>query len=151
MPQLSSYLPSALALLMLLIAAVVLTVVRPHLRREVRASARFFAVVGLTIVAQCLHFLEELRSRLYIRLPETLELQPWTESLFVSFNVTWLAIWAISLFAVRAGLVIAVCFLWFLGLAMVLNLLVHPVLAFLTGGYFPGLVTAPLVGVLGDT
>jgi hypothetical protein len=32
---------------------------------------------------------------------------------------------------------------------MVLNLLAHPMLALRTGGYFPGLLTAPLVGVLG--
>lgn len=149
MPQLSSYLPSFLALFMLLIASVVLTVVRPRLRPEVKASTRFLAVVGLTILGQCLHFFEEWRSRLYIRLPETFDLQPLTESLFVSFNVTWLAIWVISLLAVRAGLVIALCPLWFLGLAMVFNLFAHPLLALVDGGYFPGLVTAPLVGVLG--
>ena len=149
MPQLSSYLPSAIALLPLMFVAVVLAATRPNLRSEVRTSTRFFAVVGLTILMQSLHFLEELRSDFFIRLPETFGLQPFTETVFVTFNATWLAIWVISLFAVRAGLRFSCFPLWFLGLAMVLNLLAHPLLALRAGGYFPGLLTAPLVGVLG--
>ena len=149
MPQLSSYLPSILALGTLLIAAVVLTVARPQLRPEVRLSARFSAVAGLTILAQALHFIEELDSGFFVRFPEIFGLEPFSESTFVAFNVTWLFIWVGALFAVRAGLVIAVCPLWFLGLAMVLNLLAHPILALRAGGYFPGLLTAPLVGVFG--
>ncbi len=149
MAQLSSYLPSILALGSLMLASVVLTFVRPHLRAEVRTSIRFFAVGGLAILVQCLHFLEELRSHFFVRFPEIFGLQPFTETVFVWFNVTWLAIWVIALFAVRAGLVIAVIPLWFLGLAMVLNLFAHPILALRVGGYFPGLLTAPLVGVLG--
>ena len=74
-----------------------------------------------------------------------------SETAFVWFNLTWLGIWGIALFAARAGFVIAVCPLWFLGLGMVLNLLAHPVLALSVGGYFPGLSTAPLVGVPWDT
>lgn len=149
MPQFSSYLPSILALGTLLITSVVLTVVRPHLRPGVRMSSRFSVVVGLTILAQCLHFLEELRSHLFVRLPEAFGLQPFSETAFVWFNVTWLAIWIIALLLVRAGVVAAVCPLWFLGLGMVLNLLAHPILAWRAGGYFPGVLTAPLVGVLG--
>ena len=149
MPQLSSYLPSTLALGTLLVAAVALTAVRPQLRSEVRTSARLFAVVGLTILLQAFHFIEELQSNFFIRFPEAFGLQPFTEPVFVAFNVTWLVIWVIALFALRAGLVIAVCPLWFLGLAMLLNLIAHPVLALRTGGYFPGLLTAPLVGVFG--
>jgi hypothetical protein len=132
-----------------MLASVILTVIRPRLRPEVRRSARFFIVVGLTILAQCVHFLEEFRSHFFIRFPEAFGLQPFTETVFVSFNLTWLAIWVIALFAVRKGLVIAVCPIWFLGLAMVLNFLAHPILALRSGGYFPGLLTAPLVGVLG--
>ena len=132
-----------------MLASVILTVIRPHLKPEVRRSARFFIVVALTILAQCVHFLEEFRSHFFIRFPEAFGLQPFTETVFDSFNLTWLAIWVIALFAVRAGLVIAVCPLWFLGLAMILNFLAHPILALRFGGYFPGLLTAPLVGVLG--
>jgi hypothetical protein len=39
--------------------------------------------------------------------------------------------------------------LWFLGIACALNGLAHPLLALRSGGYFPGLITSPLVGVAG--
>ena len=39
--------------------------------------------------------------------------------------------------------------LWFLGIASVANGLIHPLLALNAGGYFPGLVTSPLVGAVG--
>jgi hypothetical protein len=39
--------------------------------------------------------------------------------------------------------------LWFMGIACVVNGLGHPALSARAGGYFPGLVTSPLVGVLG--
>jgi hypothetical protein len=133
----------------LLAISVVLTVKRPHLHPAVRTSRRFAAVVGVTIVAQGLHFVEELRSDLFVRLPETFGLAPFTETAFVWFNAVWLVIWVVALVAVREGIVVAVCPLWFLALAAVLNALAHPLLALRSGGYFPGLWTAPFVGVLG--
>ena len=36
---------------------------------------------------------------------------------------------------------------WFLAIAGMVNALAHPSLAVAAGGYFPGLVSAPLVGV----
>ena len=148
MPLVSSYLPSILALGTLLLVSLALTVLRPHLRPEV-GSSRFFGVAALTILAQALHFLEELQSRFSVRLPETFGLPPLDETVFVSFNVAWLAIWVVALFGVRRGLAVATCPLWFLALGMMLNLIAHPVLAMRAGGYFPGLLTSPLVGLLG--
>lgn len=149
MREFSSFLPSALALGTLLVVALAFTLARPHLRPDARRSLRFAIVIGLTILAQGVHFLEEYRSQFFARFPETFGLQPMSESAFVWFNVVWLAIWIIALFAVRAGLVIAVWPLWFLALATVLNLFAHPILALRAGGYFPGLITAPLVGLPG--
>ena len=71
------------------------------------------------------------------------------EAFFVSFNVAWIGIWIVSVRGVRAGYVIALAPLWFLGLAEILNLIAHPLLAIRTGGYFPGLYTVPLVGIAG--
>lgn len=47
------------------------------------------------------------------------------------------------------GAVAALFPLWFLGIAGVANGVAHPALSIRTGGYFPGLVTAPLVGIAG--
>ena len=149
MPRLSSFLPSTLALGVPLLASVALALARPRLKPEASTSTRFLVVVGLTILVQAVHFLEELRAEFYVRFPEAFGLQPFSASFFVWFNVAWLAIWTVSLLAVRAGFVWATCPLWFLGLAMVLNFVAHPLLALFAGGYFPGLLTAPLLGVLG--
>jgi len=63
--------------------------------------------------------------------------------------MTALVVWIAALTALRQGSVIALLPLWFLGFAELLNLFLHPYLALRTGGYYPGVVTAPLVGVLG--
>jgi len=149
MTSFSGYILSSTVLGVLLLASVILTVMRFRLRPEVRTSAQFFAIVGFTILFQCLHFLEELRSHFFLRFPETFGLEPISDTAFVYFNVAWLAVWIVAAFAARTGLVIAVCPLWFLGLAMVLNFFAHPILALRAGGYFPGLLTAPVVGACG--
>jgi len=149
MSRFSSYLPSTIALGIPMLASVALTVARPRLRPEAKTSARFLVILGLTILVQAVHFLEELRSEFFVRFPETFGLQPFGASFFVWFNVAWLVIWVLAVVAVRAGLAVATCPLWFLGLAMVLNFVAHPLLALLAGGYFPGLLTAPLLGALG--
>lgn len=71
------------------------------------------------------------------------------QAVFVWANVTALVVWIAALIGVRQGVVIAVFPLWFLGFAELLNFFLHPYLAFETGGYFPGVITAPLVGALG--
>ncbi len=49
----------------------------------------------------------------------------------------------------RHGIVFALLPLWFLGFCELLNLFLHPYLALKSGRYYSGVVTAPLVGVLG--
>jgi hypothetical protein len=130
-------------------AAFVLTAMRPRLRDDLRRSPRLLLVVGLTISAQVLHFVEEYSMKLYVEFPTTFGYPAAQESVFVSANITALVVWAISLIAVRQGMVIGLLPLWFLGLCEVLNLFLHPYLALRVGGYYSGVVTAPLVGILG--
>jgi len=149
MTQFSSYIPSILALGTLLVVAIVVTAARPRLEPELRATPRFAIVIGLTILGQLGHFIEEWRSGLHVSLPEAFGVPPISESVFVWFNVSWLVVWVLALLGARAGWVIALVPLWFLGLAMILNVIAHPLLSLRAGGYFPGLLTSPLVGVLG--
>lgn len=149
MPQTSSYLPSVVALGLVLFASALLTASRPRLRAAVRTSRRFFIVAALVIAAQSVHFLEELLFGFASRFPAAFGLGPIDQSTFVAFNGAWIAVWLVSLLAVRAGIVIALWPLWFLALAAVLNLIAHPLLALRAGGYFPGLLSAPLLGLLG--
>ncbi|MDH4351416.1 MAG: HXXEE domain-containing protein [Gemmatimonadota bacterium] len=149
MPQSSSLTPTMVALAAPAAAAVILTALRPRLRPDVRGSRRLLLVVGLTIAAQVLHFVEELRTELYVAFPTTFGFPAAQLSVFVWANTTALVVWAAALIAVRQGIVLALLPLWFLGFCALLNLVLHPYLALTTGGYYPGVVTAPLVGVLG--
>lgn len=145
----ASYLPSAVVLGALFLGSAVLTAARPNLRPEVTGTSRLIVVGGSAILVQLLHFVEELRFGFATRFPDVFGLEPLAESAFVWFNVAWLVTWIASLAAVRRGVVVATCPLWFLGLASVLNLVAHPIVALRVNGYFPGLLTAPLSGALG--
>ena len=149
MPQSSSLIPTMTALAAPAAAAVILTALRPRLPADVEGNRRLLIVVGLTIAAQALHFSEELLTELYVAFPTTFGYPAAPLSVFVWANVTALAVWIAALIAVRQGHVLALLPLWFLGFAETLNLFLHPYLAVKTEGYFPGVVTAPLVGVLG--
>ena len=149
MPQSSSFIPTLTALAAPAAAALILTASRPRLRADLRQSRRLLVVVGLTIAAQALHFGEELLTELYVAFPTTFGFPAVQQSVFVWVNMTALAVWVAALAALRQGSVIALLPLWFLGFAELLNLFLHPYLALRTGGYYPGVVTAPLVGVLG--
>ena len=68
---------------------------------------------------------------------------------FVSVNLVALAVWVLSVPALKARVSAALFPLWFLAVASVSNALLHPALAIATGGYFPGVLTSPVVGLAG--
>jgi hypothetical protein len=105
----------------------------------------------LALALQCLHFAEEFTTGFQRQFPQRLGLEPWSDSFFVVFNAAWLCIWAFAAVAIIAGRpsrLVAVP-VWFLAFAAVGNGIAHPVLALSSGGYFPGLVTSPLLGLAG--
>lgn len=146
---LESFLIAAAGLGLLLLIALALTLSRPSIRSDPSLVARFTWLAGGAVAAQAAHFGEELLAGFAIEFPLALGLSPWNPLFFVAFNLTWLVIWLFAIPAVRAGLVVALVPLWFLGIAGAANCLAHPLLALRSGGYFPGLVTAPIVGVMG--
>lgn len=147
--ELFSVLSGTIGLSVLLGVSTLLTFSRPRLSSDVKSRARFTLLVGAAIAAQALHFAEELGTDFRNRFPSLLGLAPWSSTFFVTFNLAWLVVWVLSVFGVRAGRVAALLPLWFLALAMVLNGVAHALLALGVRGYFPGLFTAPLVGILG--
>lgn len=149
MAQSASLIPTMTALALPAIASVLLMALRPRLRPDLRRSRGLLLVVGLTIFAQVLHFLEELRTQLYVAFPTTFGFPPAQQSTFVWVNITALVIWVAALIAIREGIVIGLLPLWFLGFCELLNLFLHPYLALRAGGYYPGVVTAPIAGALG--
>jgi hypothetical protein len=115
---------------------------------EARIRAAVRAATAAVLIHSS-HFAEEFATGFHERFPEMLGLSSWSPGLFVSFNVFWIATWAVSIRGLAARRRIALWPLWFLGIASGLNGLAHPLLALRFGGYFPGLVTSTLSGVAG--
>ena len=134
------------------LVSVVVFVARPLSEPDAEASSRLARLFLLGLALQCFHFLEEYRTGLYVRMPELLGLQPLTAEFFVTANSVALGIWILSAAVILKGgdgVELAYLPVWFFALAECLNLVIHPLLAIWAGGYFPGLVTSPVVGVVG--
>lgn len=147
--QLRSILVGTAGLSVAAVVSLLLTVVRGRVEAsgtELRAAVRLAFV---TTLVQAGHFAEELATGFHRLFPELLGLSPWSTGFFISFNLVWIAAWVLSLWGLAARRRVALFPLWFLGIAGVVNGLAHPALSLRAGGYFPGLATSPLVGVLG--
>jgi hypothetical protein len=143
-----SLVPSLLILTPVAFVAALLALKRPsppdHAAAR-RAAARVFL---WAIVAQSVHFIEETATGLHVALPALFNLPPIPLSVFVAFNLLWIVIWLGSIPGITKPLRFAFFAAWFLAIAGVINLVAHPLLALATGGYFPGLMTAPIIGAL---
>jgi len=111
-----------------------------------KRTARLF-LIGLA--AQCLHFTEEFVTRFPDRFPALLGLPAWSENFFVVFNLICLSVWILSAIGVQKGHRIALFPAWLFAIAAIANAIAHPVLAAVAHGYFPGLISSPVVGLLG--
>jgi hypothetical protein len=129
--------------------ALYLALARGPASSEPEAHDRLIRLIAIAIAAQGLHFVEELATGFHRRFPEFLSFEPWPAQFFVAFNVLWIVLWIVSVFGVRENVAAAYFPIWFLAIGMSLNGLVHPLLALASGGYFPGLISSPVVGALG--
>lgn len=131
------------------VAAFILTVARSGVVAGTHVLRSAVHTAMLAVALQAGHFVEETATGFPQRFLEALGLTPWSQRFYVWFNVAWLLVWAASSWGLAARLRVALFPLWFLGIACVVNGIAHPALALRTGGYFPGLITSPLVGVAG--
>ena len=143
----SSVLLGTSGLTLAAIAAIALTCSRPGVSSEALGKLR--RIAGVAVVAQAAHFGEELLHQFYLRFPVRLGLAPWSERFFVLFNVVWLVIWVLAIVNLARFPRLAAFPLWFLAIASIANGVVHPLLSLAAGGYFPGLWSSPIVGILG--
>ena len=104
-------------------------------------TARLF-LLGLAV--RCMHFMVEFLTHFQDRFPVLLGLPPWSERFFLAFNLMWLSVWILSAIDLERTYRS-----WFFAIAAVVNGIAHPLLAVVAHGYFPGLITAPVLGVLG--
>jgi hypothetical protein len=146
--DLGSLLPSTLLLGAAALAALYLTLTRGWADESDARLRGTVQVAAVTVLVQAGHFAEELATGLRERLPALFDQDPMSAWFFVTFNLAWLVIWSLSVWGLAARRRVALFPLWFLGIAGVGNGLAHPMMAVTAGGYFPGLLTAPLVGVL---
>lgn len=145
----SGLLPSLLVLGPIVLAAVLLA----RLRRSPADAAlqRLDAarVFGIAVAVQTLHFMEEAVTGFHERFPALFGLPEIPLSVFLGFNLIWIGIWIASVPGVREGRAAGFFAAWFLAIAGMLNGIGHPLMALVDGGYFPGLVTSPLIGMAG--
>ena len=120
---------------------------RGEVRQGGKRSIKNLASIG--IVLQACHFTEELVTGFHVEFPRILGLAPWPLPFFVALNLIWIAIWVLCLFMLDSRPRLAVFPLWLLAIASLANAVAHPVMAIIVGGYFPGLWTSPIVGILG--
>ena len=131
------------------IVALVLTMVRKPAKSSAEEMDRMLGLYLIGIAFQCLHFTEEFATGFYVRLPEFLGFVRWSSEFFVVLNLAWIAIWLVAAVGLKHGMRAAFFPVWFFAIGMVANAIGHPLLCFATGGYFPGLLTSPFVGIIG--
>jgi hypothetical protein len=103
--------------------------------------------LALATAVQCAHFAEEWITGFHIEFPALFGLEPMALSVFVAFNIAWIAFWLMSIPAIRLARRTAFFAAWFLAIAGVLNGIAHPLIAVGTAGYFPGLISSPFTGL----
>ena len=131
-----------------LVAVVAIALARRYRSPAERGPERRAASLALLLatVIQAAHFGEELATGFHERFPALLGLPPMPLSFFVGFNLAWIVIWIAAVSGVQSAKPAAFFAAWFLALAGMLNAIAHPLLALAVNGYFPGLVTSPLIG-----
>lgn len=147
--ELRSFLQGTIPLDVLLLTALYLTLTRASGLSDPRVRRRMIGLFAAAIAIQCAHFAEEWATGFNVRFPELVGLYPWSQTLWASFNFVWIAIWCLSLLGLTAGWRAALFPVWFLALACAVNGVAHPLLALAAGGYFPGLWTSPIAGIMG--
>lgn len=146
---LRSMLTGTLALTALAMVALWFTIRRVPSGLTSASLRRLRALYAFAIACQLAHFAEEIGTGFQNRFPEFLGLEPWPASAFSVLNIFWLVLWVLSALLLERHFRMAVFPAWFLALAGIGNGLAHPLIALDRGGYFPGLWTAPLLGVAG--
>ena len=115
-----SVVPGILILGVVAFAALQLSLHRPSPNEYAVQRAAASHVSALAIALQFGHFAEEYATGFYTRFPALFGMAPMPLRFFVAFNLAWIVIWIASV----------------------------PLLAVTSGGYFPGLISSLLVGLV---
>ena len=107
------------------------------------------AARSLTVAVgvQGVHFVEEAATNFHELFPALVGLPGMPRSVFIIVNLVWIGIWIASIRGILSGRPAAFFAAWFLALAGMFNGIGHPLMSIAAGGYFPGLMTSPVIGV----
>ena len=144
-----SLLPSIFVLGLAAIASVLLARNRKINNSYPQGITKASLALAVATLAQAAHFSEEAFTGFHEKLPAFFGLPAMSFAGFMIFNLVWLAIWVFSIYGLKAGFFIALFAAWFLAIAGIINGAAHPLLALVSGGYFPGLYTSPIVFIAG--
>ncbi len=139
--------PSLFVLGLAALAALLLVLSHPSPPENVAERRAAAHALALAVGVQSVHFAEEAATGFHERLGALLGLPGIPFSLFVFFNLAWIGIWVASVWGLRSARAVAFFAAWFLAIAGMINGIAHPLLAITAGGYFPGLVSSPFIGV----
>lgn len=139
--------PSVLVLGAAALAAWIMTLKRSSPPRKTAQRRLASQALALAVSLQAIHFIEEAVTGFHEQLGPFFGLPPLPLGGFVMFNVLWLIIWVASIWGLAKALPAAFFAAWFMAIAGLVNGIAHPLLALSTGGYFPGLLTSPLVAL----
>ncbi|MDH4048936.1 MAG: HXXEE domain-containing protein [Gammaproteobacteria bacterium] len=142
-------LPSMIILGVAALVALALAFVRRSHPDNVRERIDASNALAVAVAIQAAHFGEELATGFHVKFPALFGLPPMSPTFFIIFNLTWIAIWVAAIPGLRLAQPAAYFAAWFLAIAGIINGIGHPILAIVTGGYFPGLVTSPFIGIAG--
>ncbi len=142
-----SVLPSIFVLGMAALAAILLVRRRPSPPENISERLSASHALALATGLQSIHFVEESVTGFHERFPALLGFPSMSFSFFVAFNLIWIAIWIASIPGLRSARPAAFFAAWFLAIAGMLNGIGHPLMAVAAGGYFPGLLSSPFIGL----
>ncbi len=142
-----SLVPSIAVLGLAALAALQLALRRQTSTELAMECAKASQMLAVATAIQAIHFAEEWATDFHITFPALFGLEPMPLSFFVTFNVTWIVVWIASVPLLLSGRKAAFFAAWFLAIAGVLNGIAHPLMAVASGGYFPGLFSAPFIGL----
>lgn len=131
------------------ILAIVFTIIRPLKDLSIDVRQKFVGLFLIGVACQCAHLIEEFSTGIHRLFPPLFGLAPVSAEAFIGFNVFWIGVWSVSAVGFMHSSRVALIPIWFFALAMCLNGVAHPLLSVWVGGYFPGLITSPIAGVMG--
>jgi len=106
-----------------------------------------FYILGIVILG--IHIMEEYLTGFQIKFPGLLDYS-WSDRQYIIFNSIWLLFFLLNVWGLYRKYRVAYFLVWFFAiLAGIANGILHPAISIVQGAYFPGLISSPILLVVG--